>query len=213
MWVDKDDIFADDKIREFKASNPKSETHIRSTSSAKSPHSSAPILPHLLYQHALHHMSSDGNNDLAYEYPVGAVADSPIPFSQTNPIDTPVVVPIPIVDFTTVQLLNPTAAVYSPQPVTVSSSASDVAAMFRSLRVHTPAPLTPDGQCIASQASETFAILFTPAERQGGEASLSLEPRAAAGPETTLGAATTTANRSRSHSNGSATDHDLRCCA
>jgi hypothetical protein len=35
-------------------------------------------------------MSSDGNNDLAYEYPVRAIADSPIPFSQTNPVNTPV---------------------------------------------------------------------------------------------------------------------------
>jgi hypothetical protein len=109
MWVDKDDVFTDNKIQEFKASNPESETHIRSASSAKSPHSSAPVLPHLLYQHALCHMSSDGNNDLAYKYPIGAMADSPIPFSQTNPIDTPVVVPIPIVDFTTMQPLNPTA--------------------------------------------------------------------------------------------------------
>jgi hypothetical protein len=33
-------------------------------------------------------MSSDGNDDLAYEYPTGAVADSPIPLSQEHPIDT-----------------------------------------------------------------------------------------------------------------------------
>jgi hypothetical protein len=158
-------------------------------------------------------MSSDGNNDLTYEYPVGAIADYPIPFSQTDPIGTPVVVPIPIVDFTTMQPLNPAAAIYSPRHVTASSSASDVAAMFRSLRVHTPAPLTPDGQCAASQASEMFAISFTPAERRGGEASLSLEPRAVTGSEATLGAASTTANRPRSHSNGSATEHDLRRCA
>jgi hypothetical protein len=76
MWVNKDDIFADDKIQEFKDSNPKSEMHIRSTSSAKSPHSSASTRPHLLYQHTLCHMSSDGNNELTFEYPAGAVADS-----------------------------------------------------------------------------------------------------------------------------------------
>jgi hypothetical protein len=29
MWVDKDDVFADDKVREFKASNPDAITHIR----------------------------------------------------------------------------------------------------------------------------------------------------------------------------------------
>ena len=29
MWVDKDDVFADDKVQEFKASNPDARTHIR----------------------------------------------------------------------------------------------------------------------------------------------------------------------------------------
>jgi hypothetical protein len=125
-------------------------------------------------------MSSDGNNDLAYEYPTGAIADSPIPFSQENSVDTPVSVPVPIVDFTTMQPLNAIALVFSPRPVTASSSASDIAAMFRGLRVHTPAPLTPDGQRAARQANEMFAVLFTPAERRGDQAGSSLEPGAAA---------------------------------
>jgi hypothetical protein len=38
MWVDKDDVFADDKVQEFKNSNPDAATHIRGTSSAKSSH-------------------------------------------------------------------------------------------------------------------------------------------------------------------------------
>jgi hypothetical protein len=69
MWVDKDDVFADDKVREFKVSNPAKETHIRRLSSAKSPYPSAPPpissatsartsihLPHHhdTYQHVLH---------------------------------------------------------------------------------------------------------------------------------------------------------------
>jgi hypothetical protein len=165
MWVDKDDVFAEDKIREFKSSNPKAETHIRSSFIAKSPYPSAPTHSQLLYQHASKYMSSDGNNELAFEYPAGAIADSPIPFSQTDPVDTPVSVPVPIVDFTTLQPLSPAAAVFSPRPVTASSSASDVATMFRQLRVHTPAPLTPNGQRVASQANEMFTVLFTPAER------------------------------------------------
>jgi hypothetical protein len=61
MWVDKDDVFTDDKIWEFKESNPESETHIRSTSPTKSPHSSAPTRSQLLYKHALSYMSSNGN--------------------------------------------------------------------------------------------------------------------------------------------------------
>jgi hypothetical protein len=36
-------------------------------------------------------MSSDGNDELAYEYPAGAIANSPIPFSQEHPVNTPVV--------------------------------------------------------------------------------------------------------------------------
>jgi hypothetical protein len=52
MWVDKDDVFADDKVREFKASNPAKETHIRSLSSAKSPHPSALTHSQLLQRHA-----------------------------------------------------------------------------------------------------------------------------------------------------------------
>jgi hypothetical protein len=209
MWVDKDDVFADDKVREFKASNPDSATHIRSTSVAKSPHFPTSTRSYLLHQHTSTYMSSDGNNDLAYEYTAGTVADSPVPFSQTNPVDTPVTVSTPIVDFVTLQPLDPAATVFSPRPVTASSSASDVTAMFRQLRVHTPAPLTPDGQCVADQASEMFAISFTPAERRGSQASAGLESGTAARSEETLGATTTTTHRSRSHSYDSSADDDL----
>jgi hypothetical protein len=47
--------------------------------------------------------------------------------------------------------------------------------MFRQLRVHTPAPLTPDGQRVADQAGETFALSLTPAEGRGGQTSSRLE--------------------------------------
>jgi hypothetical protein len=213
MWVDKDDVFADDKVREFKDSNPDAATHIRSTSFAKSSHPPTTTRSQLLHHHALSYMSSDGNNDLAYEYPAGATADSPIPLSQEHPIDTPVSVPIPIVDFTTMQPLNAVAPVFSPRPVTASSSASDVATMFRQLRVHTPAPLTPDGQRAANQANETFIVLFAPAERRGDQASTSVESGAAGGLATSVGATATTASRPGSHSYDSSADDDLRRCA
>jgi hypothetical protein len=51
MWVDKDDVFADDKVREFKNSNPDAATHIRSASFAKSPYPPTTTLSHLLHQH------------------------------------------------------------------------------------------------------------------------------------------------------------------
>jgi hypothetical protein len=202
MWVDKDDVFAEDKVQEFKASNPEAETHIRTSIVAKSPHPSPLNLSQLLHTHALHYMSSDGNDDLAQEYPAGAIGDSPIPFSQELPVDTPTTVhaPIPIIDFATLRDLSPATATVVPRPVTASSSASDVAAMFRQLRVHTPAPLTPDGQRAAEQAAETFAISYTPAERRRGQASASLEPGAATGSETNLGAPATTTNLSRAPS-------------
>jgi hypothetical protein len=212
MWVNKDDVFAEDKVQEFKDSNPEAETHIRSSSIAKSPHPSALTCSQLLYQHTSKYMSSDGNNKLAFEYPAGAIADSPIPSSQTNPIDTPVSVPVPIVDFTTLQPLNTATAVFSPRPVTASSSASDITAMFRQLRVHTPAPLTPNGQRATSQANKTFTVLFTPAKRQGGQTSVGLEPGTAPGSAEAMGAMTTTAHRPRSHSHDSSADDNLRCC-
>ena len=38
MWVDKDDIFADDKVRTFKESNPDARTHLRAVHSEIMPH-------------------------------------------------------------------------------------------------------------------------------------------------------------------------------
>jgi hypothetical protein len=76
MWVDKDDVFADDKVREFKRSNPAKETHIRSLSSAKLPYPSALQHSHLFTQHAHRYMSSNGSSDLADEATAGAYADS-----------------------------------------------------------------------------------------------------------------------------------------
>jgi hypothetical protein len=213
MWVDKDDVFADDKVWEFKASNPDSATHIRSTLVAKSPHPPTHTLSQLLHQHASSYMSSDGHDDLAAEYPAGAIADSPVPFSQENPVDTPVAVPVPIVDFVTLQSLDPAATVFSPQPVTASSSASDVAAMFRQLRVHTPAPLTPDGQRVADQANDTFIISFSPAERRSRQAGSSLESGAAARSEAALGATAATTDQMRTDPYDSAADDDIRRCA
>jgi hypothetical protein len=123
MWVDKDDVFADDKVREFKNSNPNATTHIRNTSSAKSLHPPTTTQSQLLHHHAQSYMSSDGNNDFADEYPAGAIADSPIPHSQEFPINTPVrvPVPVPVVDFTTLQPLAINAPIFVPRPVTASS--------------------------------------------------------------------------------------------
>jgi hypothetical protein len=85
--------------------------------------------------------------------------------------------------------------------------------MFRQLRVHTPAPLTPDGQRVADQAAEMFAVSYTPAERRRGQTGTSVELGAAVGSEATLGAPAATTSISRAPSYDSATDDDLRRCA
>ena len=59
QWIDKDDVSADDKVREFKASNPAKETHIRGAFDAHSPHP-----PHSqLFSFIDKYMSSSPNNN------------------------------------------------------------------------------------------------------------------------------------------------------
>jgi hypothetical protein len=79
MWVDKDDVSADDKVREFKISNPDLETHLRRAHAVTIPYPPTPI-PHHIHHTLISQpsMSSDGNHDLAYEYPAGAYPDSPL---------------------------------------------------------------------------------------------------------------------------------------
>ena len=38
MWVDKDDVFTDNKVRTFKESNPDARTHLRAMQSVNNPH-------------------------------------------------------------------------------------------------------------------------------------------------------------------------------
>jgi hypothetical protein len=64
MWIDKDDIFADNKVQEFKTTNLIAETHLRQACIVNTPQQ------HILLPHHLHHtlithpMSSDGRSDL-----------------------------------------------------------------------------------------------------------------------------------------------------
>jgi hypothetical protein len=88
MWVEKDDVSADDKVREFKDSNPKSETHLRQAHVVTIPHSPVPI-PHTLHSSLIlrHSMSSDADSTLPYEYPTGAIADSPLGLGSDTAAD------------------------------------------------------------------------------------------------------------------------------
>ena len=82
MWVDKDDVFADDKVRTFKESNPEARTHLRATQSALTPHfplassrssSTSYFAPHI------QSMSSNERSDLHYEHPHSAHGGSSPP--------------------------------------------------------------------------------------------------------------------------------------
>jgi hypothetical protein len=112
MWVNKDDVFTDDKVREFKALNPAKETHIRSLSSAKSPDPSAHTRSQLLLQHTLRHtmiFTNPSNIDIIpcsspIDIPVRALVDDhgmvlpctppspmpPTPLIFGNRVETPV---------------------------------------------------------------------------------------------------------------------------
>jgi hypothetical protein len=76
MWVNKDDVSADNKVREFKALNPDSEVHLRWAHVVSIPHSPIPI-PHTLHSSLIlqNSMSSDADSTLPYEYPTGAYGD------------------------------------------------------------------------------------------------------------------------------------------
>jgi hypothetical protein len=85
--------------------------------------------------------------------------------------------------------------------------------MFRQLRVHTPAPLTPDGQRVADQANEMFTVSFTPAERRGSQTGVGVESGTADRSTATVGASMTTTHRPRADSHDSSANDDLRRCA
>jgi hypothetical protein len=81
--------------------------------------------------------------------------------------------------------------------------------MFRQLQVHTPAPLTPDRQCAADRATETFNISLTPAKRQGHEAGTEVASGSVARSTATLGATAATAEGGQSDPYDSSADDDL----
>ena len=87
MWVNKDDVFTDDKVRAFKDSDPDAKTHLRAIRSTITPHSplassrsssTSYYLPHI------QSMSSDGPSDLHYE-PQHSAHGGPSPSPDPRP--------------------------------------------------------------------------------------------------------------------------------
>jgi hypothetical protein len=88
MWVNKDDVSADDKIQEFKTSNPKAEVHLRQGQVVTMPYPLIPI-PHTLHSSLIlqNSMSSDADSTLPYEYPTGAYPNSPLALGSESAAD------------------------------------------------------------------------------------------------------------------------------
>ena len=87
MWVDKDDVFAEDKVREFKNSNPDARTHIRHLwkdgipqfpLAPSSSSSSSYFAPHILSM-------SDNDFDTAYEPQLSALESRPASPNHMQP--------------------------------------------------------------------------------------------------------------------------------
>ena len=88
MWVDKDDVFADDKVRAFKDSNPNARTHLRAIHTAIVPHSplassrsssTSYFAPHI------QSMSSNGSNP-EHSPSLGSVAPSGSYIPHSDPL-------------------------------------------------------------------------------------------------------------------------------
>ena len=82
MWVDKDDVFADNKVRTFKESNPEARTHLRTTQSTITPHSplaSSRSSSTSYFTLHIQSMSSNGHSNLPYEPQHSAQGESSSP--------------------------------------------------------------------------------------------------------------------------------------
>jgi hypothetical protein len=77
MWVNKDAVFADNKVWEFKNYNPNSEVHLRKAHVISHPYPPTPI-PHQLHCSLILNspMSSNGHSNCANKYTGGAHADN-----------------------------------------------------------------------------------------------------------------------------------------
>jgi hypothetical protein len=120
-----------------------------------SPQSPTPSLPHLLSQHTYKYMSSDGDSNLAHEYPAGAYDDTADRDEILDNIHWAIVdaatshtanqlrhLSQPVLLNKAYVPLDPTAVPFKPQ--SPSPSAQSIANAFRQLSIHTPARLTPD---------------------------------------------------------------------
>jgi hypothetical protein len=216
MWVDKDDIFADDKVQEFKQSNPNKRTHIRLLHYIDFPHLTTPPLSHLLTQHTSNYMSSDGNNKLAYEPTARVYADS-----TTSRDELPVIQHIHnlLVNAANActraitSTLDTAATPFSPRPCTLSAEAAEVTNTFQTMSIHIPARLTPEGITNEPITEENLYEVSVPQQTVVGyEDHSGMASETTTGGQTVMGSEELTVSRHQSSSHGSSAHNDLSPC-
>ena len=94
MWVDKDDMFTDDKVQAFKESNPNARMHLRTMQSTNM-HYCSPATSRLsstsYFAPHIPSMSSDGCSDLADIPPTGSIAEispQPVYVPHSDPVES-----------------------------------------------------------------------------------------------------------------------------
>ena len=90
MWVDKDDVFADDKVRAFKESNPDARTHIRNARTERTPHSILDSSPSSSTSYFAPHILSMSSNESTSEHSpsTGPVAPSQPYIPHSDPAES-----------------------------------------------------------------------------------------------------------------------------
>ena len=90
MWVDKDDVFADDKVRAFKDLNPDARTHIRATRMDEEPHSPLASSSSSSTSYFAPHILSMSSNESNHEHSpsIGSVAPSRPYVPHSDPVES-----------------------------------------------------------------------------------------------------------------------------
>ena len=90
MWVDKDDIFVDDKVQSFKESNPDARVHLRVTRSELKPHSPLASSRSSSSSYFAPHIQSMSSNESNPEHSplIGSVAPRQPYVPHSNPIES-----------------------------------------------------------------------------------------------------------------------------
>ena len=90
MWVDKDDVFTDDKVQTFKESNPEARIHLRAIRSTTMPHSPLASSRSSSASYFAPHIQSMSSNESNHEHSpsIGSIAPSQQYVPHSDPIES-----------------------------------------------------------------------------------------------------------------------------